>query len=343
LQLTSIAGATPRALFESPDRLAAPAWSPDGKTLAAVRCNGTTPCELRLLNADGSQRHAVSLTDTFVSAVAWSPDQRWISYSGTPPNQTQRLAAIEVATDRVVPLADLKQSPAWAVFWLPDSQRVLVTDQSGTGAARTVPFRLVDLAGQSTPLRDLAVGEPPGYAVPLDASTAIVARVATHDFRLAALSGDSPERVLMTGFEIPVVPVVSADRRWLALRRSSAPDGAGGLNVIELFRADGSGRTTIDLPFSAAAGVSSLVILPGAKELMVVEAWRPDADPGVYLVTVATKAMKKLFAYPSRPGRSGPPDVAISADGQSIAYMAWEAMTPTVSTIDVSVFRQPGR
>jgi len=120
LQLTSIAGAAPRALFDSPDRLAAPAWSPDGKTLAAARCNGTAPCELRLLNADGSQRHAVTLTDTFVAAVGWSPDQRWISYSGTPPNQTQRLAAIEVATDRVVPLADMKQSPAWAVFWLPD-------------------------------------------------------------------------------------------------------------------------------------------------------------------------------------------------------------------------------
>jgi Tol biopolymer transport system component len=343
LQLTSIAGAAPRALFDSPDRLAAPAWSPDGKTLAAVRCNGTMPCELNLLNADGSQRHAVTLTDTFVAAVAWSPDQRWISYSGTPPNQTQRLAAIEVATDRVVPLADMKQSPAWAVFWLPDSQRLLVTDQSGDGAARRVSFRLVNVAGQSTPLRDLAVGEPPGFALPLDASTAMVARLATHDFRLAALSGDGPDRVLMPGFDAPVAPVVSADRQWLALRRSSAPDGAGGLNVIELFRADGSGRTTIELPFSAAAGVSSLVIPPGAKELMVVEAWRPDTDPGVYLVTVATKAAKKLFTYPSRPGRSAPPDIAFSADGRTIAYMVWEAMTPTVSAIDVSVFRQPGR
>jgi hypothetical protein len=85
------------------------------------------------------------------------------------------------------------------------------------------------------------------------------------------------------------------------------------------------------------------VIPPGAKELMVVEAWRPDTDPGVYLVTVATKAAKKLFTYPSRPGRSAPPDIAFSADGRTIAYMVWEAMTPTVSAIDVSVFRQPGR
>jgi Tol biopolymer transport system component len=343
LQLTSIAGAPPHALFESPDRLAPPAWSPDGKTLAAVRCSGTTPCELRLLNADGSPRHTVTLPETFVAAVVWSPDQRWISYIGTPPNQPQpRLVAVEVSTDRVAPLGDMKQGPGWAVFWLPDSQRLLVTDQSGSGAARRVSFRLVDLAGQSTPLRDLAVGDPPGYALPINASTAIVARVATHDFRLAPLSGDGPEQVLLAGYEIPVAPLVSADRQWLALRRSSAPDGAAGLNVIELFRADGSARTTIELPFAAAPGVSSLVILPGAKQLVVVESWRPDVDPGVYLVTVETKAVKKLFTYPSRPGRSGPPDVAVSADG-SVAYMVSEAMTPLVSAIDVSVFRQPGR
>jgi Tol biopolymer transport system component len=342
LQLTSLAGAPARGLFESPDRLAAPVWSPDGKTLAAIRCNGTVPCELRLLNADGSQRHAVTLPETYVTGVAWSSDQRWISYSGTPLNQTLRLAAVEVATDRIVVLSDMKQGLPGAVFWV-DAQRLLVTDQAGSGAARKASFRLVDLAGQSTPLRDLPLGDPPSLAIPINATTAIVARVSTHDFRLAPLSNDGPDRVILTGFEIPAAPVLSADRQWLALRRSSAPDGAAGLNVIELFRADGSERTTIELPFMVSSGVSNLVILPGAKELLVVESWRPDTDPGVYLVTVATKAMKKLFTYPSRPGRSGPPDIALSADGQSIAYMVWDAMTPTVSTIDVSMFRQPGR
>jgi hypothetical protein len=275
--------------------------------------------------------------------IAWSPDQRWISYSGTPPNQTMRLMAFEVATDRLVPLGDMKQGLPGSVFWLPDSQRLLVTDQSGTGSARKASFRLVDLAGQSTPLRDFAVGEPPSYAFPIDASTAIVARIATHDLRLAPLSGDGPERVLLPSFEAPVAPALSADRQWLALRRSSAADGSAGLNVIEFSKADGSARTTIELPFMAAVSGVSLAILPGAKELLVVEQWRPDTDPGVYLVTVATKAVKKLFTYPSRPGRSGPPDIALSADGQSIAYMVWETMTPTVSAIDVSVFRQPGR
>jgi len=317
-------------------------WSPDGKTLAAVRCNGGAPCELRLLNTAGSQRHSLALTETDAVGLAWSPDQHWISYTGAPPNQPRRLMAIEVATDRTVQVADMKQGlPVW-VFWT-DAQHLVVTDQSGGGAARKMSMRLVDLTGQSTPLREFAVGEPPGYAVPIDASTVIVARVATHDFRIASLTQDGEERVLTTGSENLAAPVVSSDRQWMALRRSSATDGSGGLNVIELSRTDGSSRTTIELPFMAWPSASSLAILPGAKELLVVESWRPDADPGVYKITVATKAVTKLFTYPSKPGRSGAPDISLSADGQTIAYMVWEAMTPTVSTIDVSIFRQPGR
>jgi len=342
VQLTSLEGAPARALLESPDRAFAPVWSPDGKTLAGFRCQGATPCELRLFNTDGSQQRSVSLPETYVTWAAWSPDQRWISYTGAPLNQPLRLVAAELATGRVVVLGDIRQGIAGTIFW-PAAQRLIVTDQVGTGAARQASFRFVDLAGQSTPLRDLSLGDQPSFAIPIDASTALVARIATHDFRLVPLSGGGPERVILTGFEIPAVPVLSADRQWLALRRSSAPDGAAGLNVVELFRADGSGRTTIELPFSVSSGASNLVILPGAKELLVVEAWRADTDPGVYLVTVATKAVKKLFTYPSRPGRSGPPDIALGADGHSVAYSFWEAMTPLVSAIDVSVFRKPGR
>jgi hypothetical protein len=85
-----------------------------------------------------------------------------------------------------------------------------------------------------------------------------------------------------------------------------------------------------------------LAILPGAKELMVVEAARQDVDPGVYLVTVATKAVKKLFTYPSRPSRSGTPDITVSADGHTIAYTVWEALSPSFVTMDLSALRQPG-
>jgi Tol biopolymer transport system component len=342
LELTSLAGAPPRVLFENPDRAAAPAWSPDGKTLAAVRCSGTSPCELRLLNADGSQRHAVTLPETFVTGLAWSPDQRWISYSGALGNQALRLVAVEAATDRVAPLSDMKQSIAGSVFWLPDSQHLLVTDQAGSGQSRKMSFRLVDVAGQSSPLRDLTIGEQPGYAVAIDATTALVTRASARDLRLASLAGEGPERVILADIEMVATPLLSADRQWLAVRRSTGPSGSTGLNAIELCRTDGSTRTTIDLPFMAAPGTWALAIRPGARELIVVEAWRPDSDPGVYLVTVSTKAVKKLFSYPSKPGRSGPPDIAVSAEGV-VAYMVSEVMTPVVSTIDVSLFRQPGR
>jgi hypothetical protein len=196
------------------------------------------------------------------------------------------------------------------------------------------------VSGQSSPLRDLAVGED-GNAVAIDASTALVARFSTRDVRLVALSGDGPERVIVAGVETVAPPVVSADRQWLALRRSSSTAGAG-LNVVDVCRADGTARTTITLPFMATPSATGLVILPGAKEFLVVEALRQDVDPGVYLVTVATNAVKKLFTYPSRPGRSGAPDIAVSADGRTVAYAVWEALTPSFVTMDVSAFRRQG-
>jgi len=341
LGLRAIAGGGTRTIFDSPDRLAAPAWSPDGKMLAAIRCSGATPCELRVLNADGSQRHAITLAETYVTGIMWSPDQHMISYSGTPPNQPQRLVAVELATDRVVPLADMRQSVAGAVFWQADSQHLIVTDQGGNGPGRKMSFRLVDVTGQNSPIGAVIVGDQPGYATAIDASTALVARVASRDFRLVSIAGDKPERVILPDTELMALPILSADHQWLAVRHSSGPAGSTGLNVIDLCRADGSARTTIELPFMAAPGTATLTILPGAKELVVAEAWRSDVDPAVYLVNVATKAVKKLFTYPSKPGRSGPPDLTVSPDGQTIAYTMWDATTPSVSAMDLSVFRQP--
>jgi Tol biopolymer transport system component len=346
LHLTSLSGGPPRVLFESAVPLAAPTFSPDGQTIAAILCTGgASPCELRLLNADGSPRHTLVLPDTFAIGIAWSPDQRWISYTGNmggspPTNQLPRLVAIEVSTDRVVPLGDTPQSNPRAVFWLPDSRRLLVSDSGGNGPNHRMSSRLVDVSGESTPLRDLALGEAPGWAVAIDASTALVASSSSHDYHLASLVGDSPDRVIsVDGSNLTIG--LSPDRQWIALTRNASRAETTEMNVVDLCRVDGSARVTIDLPFFVAPGPSRVVILPGAKHLIVVEALRQDADPGVYLVTVATKTVSKLFTYPSQPARSGGPEIAVSPDGHTVLYTSWEALTPSFSTMNLSVFRQP--
>jgi Tol biopolymer transport system component len=316
---------SPRLLFESGDQLTSPAWSPDGKTIAIVRCPGGAPCELQLLNGEGAPQRTVPLTEGFATGVAWSPDQRWISYLGAPP---ARFAALDLATGRVAQLADMRQSPGGTASWLPDSQHVILAESRGNQAERHVLFQQIDLSGKSKLLLDLSLTGA-GTATAIDASTAVIARSPGPEYRLVSL-GDGAERVILAGSEgTSPLPVLSRDRQWLAVRR--------GASVLDVLRIDGSSRVTIELPFVIAGDQASVAILPDANELLVIEAPRADAEPGVYRVTAASKAVKRLFTYSGRATRA---EMSMSPDGRTMLFTTAEALPTSIATMDLASFRK---
>jgi hypothetical protein len=220
----------------------------------------------------------------------------------------------------------------------------------GNGSERRATFQLVDLAAKVTPLRDIALGSSPASAVAIDAGSALVQRTKPADVRVLSLASEAAdragERTLLSGRDgLMGPPMLSPDGAWFALR-SSAVNGATGSaatggratgSSIELARVDGSGLATVPLPFVTAGG-GSMRVANGASALLVVEQAALESEPGVYLVTPLAKTVQRLFSYSFR---FGPPELALSPDGRSLASLVWQQLPPTVYTLDVAAGR-PG-
>jgi hypothetical protein len=211
----------------------------------------------------------------------------------------------------------------------------------GTGTGRRVTVQRIDLGGQPRTLRELAIGPTPSSGNAINATTAVVLRAG--ELKRVTIEGDSSETILVPKHQARYSGffTTSADQGRLAFRRTRDGDLDGDFSVLEVVNADGSGRTTIDVPFPMLNGPSALRFLPGGKQLVVTALPSQDErNIAVYLVTVETKAVKKLFTIPIF---SFTNDLAVSPDGRTIVYVANETMTPRVFTMDLSSLRADAR
>jgi len=333
LQSLPLAGGEPRTLMETADAAGDPVFAPDGKTLS-VMFRGSPRTELRILALDGTVQKTLPLPENFAQWSVWSPDGKWILYTGFGDAPPAHLALVERATGKTQKLYDLGPDAASTVRWLPDSRGIVVTEMlGGTGKDRHAVVHQIDLAGKVSVLRDVPLGPAPSAAVPLDDARALVQRGSPGDVRVIPLGGSGSERtVLAVTGGYASAPLLSPDGDWFAMRRNPASADGSQAKLLELARVDGSSHTTIELPFNAAAGTNPR-LGPGARDLIVMEARRQDVDPGVYVVNAGTKAVKKLFTYAAQ---NAFPEIAFAPDGKSIAYLAWQTLPPGVFMMDVS-------
>ena len=341
LMLTAATGGTARQIWDAPDPnlMYPPVWSPSGKLMAATRCLGGSGCELRILNADGSLNKSRALPESDAFMFAWSPDERSLSYTGTPAGQPPHLVVWNLATDALSIVYDMSKANAQSVFWLPDSKRLMLAEFANSEQGRKVAFRIVNPGGTPTLVRELALGPLPSAAYAIDETSAVVLDGNTHDFRIASLSTDQPARPILSGVDTTMsFAALSADRKWLAVRYARDPNA--GLSELDVSKADGSERVNVHLPFQAMPTPGGLAVLPGGQAVVLAEAPYANPEPGVYLVTLATKSITKLFTYPARPGRI---ELTASADGRTVAYMVGDSTTPIISAIDLSIFTKLGR
>jgi Tol biopolymer transport system component len=330
LRSISLADGATRTLFESTGFAAGPIWSRDGQTVSVI--TGTGNCDLRMMKADGALVRTIPLPRGCGDSPAWTGDQRSIVFAGFPPDGPRMITAIDVETNQA---KALRERPAGDMGWTLDAQVVVSAVTDGSGPQRRVSFWQTDLGGTSAVLRDLPFEQSSwSVAAPIDHSTALLMRNTPPELRLVSLDGRAGDRTITPerkGYVLPR-PAWSPDRQWLALRINPSGNDATRMSVVELIRTDGSAHQSIDLPFFAQ-DQDALRLLPGGKELVVVERPAGATEPGVYLVGVATRSVKKLLTYVAR-GRG--PELAVSPDGRTLLTLTTEIAKPSISAVDLS-------
>jgi Tol biopolymer transport system component len=132
-------GTGARAVAESLDVRGAASWSPDGKWIAIAAEEGKGARLFKVPVGGGSP---VRLVDSVSSNPAWSPDGRFILYSGTPRARNAPVKAV-TPDGKPFPIPQLSVDRNGDSYrFLPDGKQLVVKQ----GGFRRQDFWLLDLA-----------------------------------------------------------------------------------------------------------------------------------------------------------------------------------------------------
>jgi TolB protein len=136
-----------------------PAWSPDGSQIAFTTFNlDTFMAQIMIMNADGSNAHA--LTDPALNpfGASWSPDGKQIAFFALPPKAHVfgggSLYTINADGTHVTKILDDGTDRLnWLPAWSPDGKRIAFTSNRGDGTAYQI-YTLAPDGSDIQPLTD---------------------------------------------------------------------------------------------------------------------------------------------------------------------------------------------
>jgi dipeptidyl aminopeptidase/acylaminoacyl peptidase len=232
-----------RQLTDGPFDVRSASFSPDGRRIAYARTRTGREAhrtDVWIMNADGSDAHQVSKDVASVQYPTWSPDGRWIAFSGSEEegDSSSRLWLIDTQDWSVRALGDegLEVESGDSVHWGEDS-RSLIFILVRRGLQEVAQIRVPDgelktLIGGERHVLKLAVARGALYyacaSIGEPAELWLADRDGSHERKLSDLNSWWRERL---------APKIS-------LRRFDVPDGNGGTEQIEawlILPAEGDG------------------------------------------------------------------------------------------------------
>lgn len=302
LRVVDAAGGEPRVLVDEVPYIQPDAWSPDGRTIAAVLVLEDATNQIVLVDAeDGTLRPLKSLDWRGPGGLSFSPDGRWIAYDFPPDEDAPERDVYVLAADGGEERAVVRHpSDDRMLGWAPTGHLLFHSHRTGTPGAWLLAME--DGRPQGTPelvKPDLWRAAPVGFTG--DGTYLYGVQTGSREVHTAALD---PETGRVAGSPSPAAPgslVSTTVPRW-------SPDGRHLAYRIQRG------------PLSQAVGTRSLAVrsletgevreLPAPPEIRYVYAlrWSPDGRSlivraegrsgrtGLYRTDPITGRMELLFA-----------------------------------------------
>lgn len=280
-----------------------PTWSPDGGSIAFVRC--TDLCAIWVMDQDGTDAHRVSARG-WVQPPLWSPDGTAIAYTVLRDEEHRAIVVVTPDGSTRTRLTTYRYSRS-VTGWSPDATKLLfvsdqdgdpdlwVMDRDGSDATKLTRNVVMDLDGAFSPDGTRIAF----YRASRQGRTTSIWTMASDGTDERQVTSFGPG---VRGFDLR--PIWSPDGRWIAFRRDLMPRTG---TTVQIFRValDGSG----------------LRALTGTRGHVFDWAWSPDSSRVAYVdidpMTERSRAIEVVGADGS--GRR------VVLSGSGLGSLDWQA------------------
>jgi tricorn protease len=311
-----------RALTHSTNLDINPTWSPDGTMVAFLRNRR----ELHVLTIAGLKDNVVAKGELNSSALAWSPDSKWLAFVPVDTNSFANLHVVLAAGGEDHPITFLANGEtATSIAWSPDGKYILfdTSQRSETPQMARVDLILHVPAFREDQFRDLfqkqaIPGSPaipakpdtkdPSPATPVvpandakaDTPTNSEKSDAKSDAKPAAKKKPEPVNIVFEGIHerltlLPLglganAPVISPDGKVLLFSSEVAgQDALYTYSLDELSREPAIARQLTSTPGSK----TNYSFSPDSKEVVYLESSSPNAS-SVHTITIESRTPKTI-------------------------------------------------